>query len=362
MKIAIIGSRGIPNRYGGFEELAEQLGVQLTKSGHEVVVFNPHHHPIKTATYKGVYRISAYDPQWMGTAGQFIYDLISILRCWQLRPNIVLQLGYTSSAIWFWLMPRKSKIITNMDGMEWQRSKYRWFTKKFLRFSEWLAAKNSHVLVADHQEIEQYLHRKYLNQTVFIPYGAPIPKVIETSILSQYQLQPNGYFLVVARMEPENHIETILKGYLQTACAVPLLVIGNIANKHGKKWQAQYTHPNIRFVEGIYQKAALNALRHHALWYIHGHSVGGTNPALLEAMGCGAKILAHNNPFNKGVLGNNAAYFNTSAEVANALEDLVGKAVEKKWRKRNYSKIRTAYNWRVVAAQYAITFEQILLR
>jgi glycosyltransferase involved in cell wall biosynthesis len=362
MKIAIIGSRGIPNRYGGFEELAEHLSVALVKNGHEVAVFHPHHHPVKDSHFKGVQRISAYDPEWLKSAGQFVYDLISILKCWRLRPQVILQLGYTSSAIWFWLLPPKSKVITNMDGMEWQRSKYGWFTKKFLRLSEWLAVKSSHVLVADHAAILQYLNLHYLNQTVLIPYGATVPKNFDVALLQQYNLQPDGYFLVIARMEPENHIETIIEGYLLTNSPLPLVIIGNIANKHGKRWQNKYKHTQIRFVAGVYQKKQLHALRHFARWYVHGHSVGGTNPSLLEAMGCSANILAHDNAFNRGVLEKNAAFFSNSSEVATAFKQELDADTKKKWHKGNLSKIRTSYNWQVVTAQYTITFEQILLR
>lgn len=362
MKIAIVSTRGIPNRYGGFEELAEHLSVSLAKNGHEVTVFNPHHHPNRAALYKEVRRVMVFDPTFLGAAGQFIYDALSIIQCWKIRPQIVLQLGYTSSAIWFWMLPPKTKIITNMDGMEWQRSKYNRLTKSFLRLSEWLAAKTSHLLVADHLEIQRYLQTKFVSQTVFIPYGAAVPKSFDPKRLAPFKVAPQQYYLVVARMEPENNIQMILEGYLKSPQSHPILIVGNITNKHGRKWQKKFSHPKIHFIDGVYHKPTLNALRHFATYYLHGHSVGGTNPALLEAMACGCRILAHQNPFNAGVLEDHAAYFESADQLATLLGKTAAEEDEKKWIKNNLSKIRTDYNWRVIADQYEIACKQLVLR
>jgi glycosyltransferase involved in cell wall biosynthesis len=362
MKIAIISTRGIPNRYGGFEELAEHLGVHLAKNGHEVTVFNPHHHPNRAQIYKGVHRVFAFDPTFLGAAGQFIYDALSIIKCWKIRPQIVLQLGYTSSAIWFWLMPPKTKIITNMDGLEWQRSKYNRLTKSFLRFSEWLAAKTSHLLVADHLEMQHYLQQKFVSQTVYIPYGAHVPNDFESKQLHQFKVTSKEYYLVVARMEPENNIEMILEGYLKSSQKHPLLVVGNIQNKHGRRWQKKYAHPKIQFIDGVYHKPTLNALRHYAAYYLHGHSVGGTNPALLEAMACGCRIWAHQNTFNQGVLETHAWFFESADELAALFASEWDFELEKRCIKNNLSKVRTAYNWRIIAEQYEIACKQLVLR
>jgi glycosyltransferase involved in cell wall biosynthesis len=363
MKIAIIGSRGIPNRYGGFEELAEQLGQILQARGHEVLVFNPHHHPYNSQIYKGVQIVKRYDPRWLGSFGQFIYDFGSILSCRKIKPDIILQLGYTSSAIWYWLLPKKSKVLTNMDGMEWKRSKYGGLTKKFLNFSEFLAARNSHVLIADHPAIQEYYNQHYLNQTVYVPYGAEVPVTFDKQVLSELGLKTRNYYLVICRMEPENHIEMVLEGYKKSGVDAPLIIVGNIDNKHGKYLANKYGHqPSILFIEGIYEKRIVHALRHFSTMYFHGHSVGGTNPSLLEAMACGAHIAAHRNEFNAGVLGKGADYFENADEVCEILLQETNLESQKNRKKRNLSAIRTRYNWRIVAEQYEITMQLALLR
>jgi glycosyltransferase involved in cell wall biosynthesis len=363
MKIAILGSRGIPNQYGGFEELAEHLSIALAKKGHELVVFNPHHHPFQAADYQGVRIIKRFDPTWLGSFGQFIYDLLCILSCRKDKPNIILQLGYTSNAIWYWLLPRQSKILTNMDGQEWLRSKYGYLTRRFLKLSEFLAARNSHLLIADHHEIQQYYEQHYNNQTVYIPYGAFIPKNFDWQILSDLNLNQFGYFLIICRMEPENHPEIILDGYLMSAVNHPMVVIGSLNTAHGKWLQRKFGGlPGVHFLGAVYDKALLNALRHYCRLYFHGHSVGGTNPSLLEAMACASPIAAHDNPFNRGVLKNHADYFNDATDVSRLMRSDSDEETIKQRKKQNLAVIRTAYNWRTVAAQYEIAMQTIGLR
>ena len=175
MKIGIIGTRGIPNYYGGFEQFAEYLSVDLVKAGHEVFVYNSHSHPFQESNWNGVNIIHCNDPEdKMGTAGQFIYDLNCILDSRKRKFDIILQLGYTSSSIWGWLLPSKSIIVTNMDGLEWKRSKYSKPVQKFLQFAEYLGVKFSDHLIADSVGIQSYLKEKYKKDSVYIPYGANV--------------------------------------------------------------------------------------------------------------------------------------------------------------------------------------------
>jgi len=137
MKIGILGSRGIPNQYGGFEECAEQLAARLVKKGHAVTVYSSHTHPIKVNSWKGVRIARIWDPEkQLGTAGQFIYDFFGILDSHKRNYDIILQLGYTSSGIWQAFLPRKSRIVTNMDGLEWKRAKYSKTVQQFLKITQ----------------------------------------------------------------------------------------------------------------------------------------------------------------------------------------------------------------------------------
>mgnify|MGYP001347579199 CR=1 FL=1 len=364
MKVAIIGSRGIPNQYGGFEELAEQLSVRLVQNGHEVTVYSPHHHPYTQAEYKGVRIIHKYDPEpRIGTVGQFFYDLFCVMDLHKRDFEVVLQLGYTSSAIWHGLIPKKMHVTTNMDGLEWKRSKYGKWVKKFLRWSEKTVAKHSHLMVADNPEIENYLQSLYVGQTVYIPYGAEIPKEYNPNILERYNVKPNEYHLILARFVPENNFETLLSGLSKSECSIPTLIIGNHQTSYGKQLKKRFTDKRLRFLDGIYDKEVINSLRHFSRMYFHGHSVGGTNPSLLEAMGCQSLICAHSNPFNKSILGENGFYFLDATDVATKVDrlHLDVKRDYSSWGRKNTSAVRDIYNWKVITEQYEIVLKQSIL-
>lgn len=360
MRIGIIGSRGIPNRYGGFEELAEQLSVRLNKLGHEVYVYNGHRHPYADKEFEGVKIIHKYDPEHrFGTVGQFIYDLNQIIDARSRGYDVILQLGYTSSGIWQWLLPRKTKIVTNMDGLEWKRTKYNKWVQQFLLRSERWVARHSHLLVADNKEIESYLQSKYGGQCVFIPYGAELIKQPDEAILEPYHVKKDEYNLIIARMEPENHIQEILEGIKASVSERVVLVMGNLETKHGQELIRKYRDSRIRFLNAEYNKSILDSLRHFSHFYFHGHSVGGTNPSLLEAMACGSRIIAHDNGFNRSVLTENARYFTSPSDIVDILNDDFDSDEWTARTKKNTNLIREQYGWKSIAEQYELVFSQV---
>lgn len=360
MRIGIIGSRGIPNRYGGFEELAEQLSVRLVKMGHSVFVYNGHRHPYANKEFKGVRIIHKYDPEHrFGTVGQFIYDFNQIFDSHWRKFDVILQLGYTSSGIWQWMLPKSSRIVTNMDGLEWKRSKYNKLTQRFLLRSEKWAARHSHLMVGDNIAIENYLHEKFGGQAVFIPYGAEILKSPNPAVLEPYSIQKGEYNLLIARMEPENHIREILTGVKNAASQKITLVMGNLDTKYGQELIRDFKDARIRFLNAEYNKEIVDNLRHHCHLYFHGHSVGGTNPSLLEAMACGATIVAHDNPFNRSVTDENAFYFSNSDEVSHWIDTVEKDDKTTQMTKRNTNAIREKYNWKSIAEQYELVFSQV---
>ena len=321
MRIGIIGTRGIPNHYGGFEQFAEYLAPELVKRGHEVAVYCQKHHPYASTTFQGVDLIKCADPEFLGTASQFIYDLNCILDSRKRSFDVILQLGYTSSSIWHWALPKSSVVITNMDGLEWKRSKYKPFIQQFLKYAESLAVKNSDKLVADSVGIQDYLQTEYGLSSSFIAYGAEIPAKALNHHLNKFELTPSKYDVLIARIEPENNVEIILEAHSQLDGGIPLVVVGNMhANAFGQGLLQQYAGGNFLFVGAIYEKEKLDALRQNCRYYFHGHSVGGTNPSLLEAMACGAKIIAHDNPFNRGVLKDFGRYFDRASSLLNVLQ------------------------------------------
>lgn len=357
MKIAIIGTRGIPNHYGGFEQFAQYLSLGLVEKGHEVWVYNSNLHPYKENSWKGVNIIHCNDMEdRFGAAGQFIYDLNCILNSRKNDFDILLQLGYTSSSIWGKLLPKKPIVITNMDGLEWKRSKFSKKVQWFLKKAEKWAINTSDYLVADSLGIQEYLKKSHFVKSTYIPYGAHIFDAPNKDILKKYDLIEKKYSLLIARMEPENNIEIILDGFNNSVSQDVFLVIGKTENSFGKYLKNKFKNNiRIKFLEGIYDINILNNLRHHSNLYFHGHSVGGTNPSLLEAMSSNALIVAHDNIFNKSILNDDSYYFSTSNEV----EQLFSMNVEMKrvnFINNNLLKINSKYSWNKIINEYENLF------
>ncbi|WP_345969895.1 DUF1972 domain-containing protein [Sulfurimonas sp. HSL1-6] len=360
MNIGILGTRGIPNHYGGFEQFAEYLSVGLAERGHDVTVYNSHTHPYQEKEWNGVNIRHIYDPEnKIGTAGQFIYDLLCIKDARKQKFDIILQLGYTSSSIFFWYSPKSSILVTNMDGLEWTRSKYSKKVQKFLEYAESLGAKMSDYLVADSLGIQEYLKSKYALDSTYIPYGAHAVEHFEESVLAEFGVEKYGYNMLIARLEPENNIEMILDGVVASKSNKPFLVIGKHETGFGNYLKSKFTDERIQFVGAVYDIGKLNNLRAFSSLYFHGHSVGGTNPSLLEAMASNALICAHNNRFNSTILGNDAFYFATSDEVAGYL-DKTNKEDYQNYLAANMQKIRDIYSWPKIVDSYEELFHGLL--
>lgn len=363
MNIAILGSRGIPNKYGGFEQFAEYLARIFVDRGHKVSVYSGHTHPYKDCFWEGVEIIHKYDPEnQIGTAGQFVYDLNCILDSRKRKFDIIFQLGYTSSSIWGWLLPRKKSIVvTNMDGLEWKRSKYNRFVKRFLLFAERLGVKYSDWLISDSVAIKQYLSEKYRVDSTFIPYGTYRVQEFDENVLNEFSLLKYKYCMIIARLEPENNIETILDGVSASGISEPFIVIGNHETKYGAYLKKKYeNNVEIHFIGGLYDINKLNSLRYFARIYFHGHSVGGTNPSLIEAMGSGAFICAHDNIFNRTILGEDALYFSNSDDVRAIYSGKIYLDYDIP-KSNNFSKVDRLYHWDVIAKQHEVLFERLLL-
>jgi len=237
-----------------------------------------------------------------------------------------------------------------MDGLEWRRAKYSKLSQLFLKNAERWAALHANHLISDSIEIKKYLLAQYSKVSTYIPYGAEVFSQGDVSLLKPLHLQPSRYFLLVARLEPENNIEMVIDGVLASSATEPLIVIGNPATALGKKLQRKYASKNIQFAGAIYDQVVLNNLRFFSKFYFHGHSVGGTNPSLLEAMACGCRIAAHDNVFNRAVLESGADYFSSSEQVAQIINQSPAMAEERK--KMNVQKIQSLYSWASIIDQY----------
>lgn len=358
LRIAILGTRGIPNRYGGFEQISETLAEGLVQRGHDVTVYCSGQHPDKSNHWRGVHRVLCADPeQRLGTFGQFIYDANCLRHARGENYDALLFMGYTSSSVWGPFFPRNCAILSNMDGLEWKRSKYAAPIRSFLRKAEALAVRYSHAHIADSPVIKEYLDARYGIQSTYIPYSASVQPVRDANVPATYGLAPYHYFMLMARMEPENHVAEILEGYERSGSPHQLVVVGNIDNAYGTKLRKRFKHvARIHFAGAQFDQSVVHHLRSQCILYFHGHSVGGTNPSLLEAMGSGALIAAHRNPFNERILGSDGLYFKSPADVAALMQQSYSEGDER--RLRHQHKIATSYRWDAIIDRYEALIHQ----
>lgn len=360
LRIGILGTRGIPNNYGGFECFAEYLSQGLVKKGHELYVYNSHNHPNQQRVWNDVNIIHCYDPEYKyGSFGQFLYDLNCIRDARKRKFDILLFLGYTSSSVWGKWYPKKPVIIYNMDGFEWQRSKYNRLTQQFLKWAERLAVRHSDFIVADSKHVQEYIQKKYEIRPEYIAYGADVFNDADPDELIPFNLVERGYNMVMARMEPENNIEMVLDGYRASVTKRDIIVVGSTENRFGKYLVKKFAaEKRIRFLGPIFDRQVVHNLIYHSNLYFHGHSVGGTNPSLLEAMGSKALIVAADNIFNKSVLRNNAFYFSHANDVTRYANELHNSKSHIPMIRANADAILTEYSWNGIIEEY----EQFFLK
>lgn len=357
LKIGILGSRGIPNRYGGFEQFVHFLAQGLVEKGHKVFVYQSSLHPYEKKIWNQVELIRKWDPEnFLGSFGQFVYDFLSILDAKRRGFDLLFQLGYTSNAIFFPIWPKYCPNLIHMDGLEWKRSKYNALVQVFLKKMEGVAARNGDYLIADSPEIKKHLQNKYGKMVRYIPYGAIIPESFDESILSSFQITPFGYHLIISRFVPENNLELIIRAHLSSGCEQPLVLVGNCENNYGAYLRRKYQHPSLIFLGGIYDTSVLNNLRRYCRLYFHGHSVGGTNPSLLEAMACGCIIAAHRNPFNYEITGPHADYFSNESDIRSLLLQSWSQEYRIKRKDALQAIVREQYSWEQIVEQYESFF------
>jgi len=363
MKIAILGTKGIPNNYGGFEQFAEYISIGLVDLGHSVTVYNPNYHPYLESTYKGVTIERVYSPEnILGSAANFIYDHLCLKHALKQGFDIIYEAGYHSVALSLVLLKVRKIlnpiVITNMDGIEWRRSKWNLLTRKLIIELEKIAVKHSPYLISDNEGIRKYYLTKFNRESYFIPYGADPVGNLNTSYLDVRDLVQYKYFIIVARLEPENNIEPVIYGYLNSGAQLPMVIVGSHQTSYGKYLKKKYSNNHIRFVGGIYDKKELDVLRHYSLAYFHGHSVGGTNPSLLEAMACNCFIIAHNNEFNRSVLNEAALYFLDANDIESLITkiDLLRSENYSNFKDQNSKVIATKFRWENIVEMHQELF------
>lgn len=358
-RLAILGSRGIPARYGGFETFAEELSTRLVSAGVDVTVFCEKTQADGADEYRGV-KLEYVRVAGLGPLTTILFDLRCLLLA-RKGYDIVYMLGYGASPFCF--LPRLwgSQVWINMDGVEWARSKWSGLAKFWFRLCEASALYTATRILADAEAIKTHIasrHRRTGTYSV-IPYGAEIVSSDpESRPLDAFDLRPYEYYLIVCRLEPENHVLEIVQGFLSSDSEVPLVIVGNheVSSKYVESL-LEYECDRILFVGPVFDKVTLRALRFYCRGYFHGHSVGGTNPSLLEALGAGNPVFAHDNVFNREVAGVFGRYFSDIADIPILVADFEADFVPGAARQRAWEIVRSRYTWEIVTRKYLALLE-----
>lgn len=361
LKLAIIGTNGIPANYGGFETLVEFLAQYLSHEFEITVYCSSKIMDSNLELYKGVklkyIKLSANGWQ------SIFFDFLSLFSSYKAFDKILI-LGCSGSIFQPLFKSFSHKIIMNIGGLDWQRSKWNFFTRKFLKFSEKLAIKYSGTIVSDNQGIYEYILAEYDRPSVIIAYGGDQAFNVsaENSDFEKFKFLNDPYAFTVARIQPDNNIELLCSSF-DSNSSFPLVIVGNWSNsKFGISIKKLYQDvPNLVLLDAIYDQRELNLLRSNCYIYLHGHSAGGTNPALVEAMNLGLPIFAYNNTFNRYTTQNKARYFSDSISLKRILNDTKLDELEQiSIDMLNIAKLE--YKWSTISSGYSaiINFSTVL--
>lgn len=359
--ILLLGTRGIPAAHGGFETFVGHLAPFLVERGWDVSVYcqEEGEEPIWTDTYRGVTRIHV-PVRGNGIKSTIVFDWISMCDALK-RPGLMFSFGYPTGA--FALLPwfNRRRHVINMDGIEWKRSQFGTVGKIAYYINERLAAQFGNRLVADHPRIADHLAtRASRSKITTIAYGADTVVDADSQLLFPYQIEPDRYAVVIARPEPDNSILELVRAFSARLRGHKLVVLGSFKNNnpyHVKVRAAASSE--VVFPGAIYEPSVVKTLRKYARFYAHGHRVGGTNPSLVEALGAGNAVLAHDNQFNRWVADDGALYFSTEQEADRHMTALFEDDVLiAKLRRHSEARFRAAFTWPLILGQY----ESMLLK
>lgn len=353
----MIGTRGVPALYGGFETAIEEIGSRLVERGHAVDVYcrNPGQ---DLRTHKGMRLINlpAVRKRSLETLS---HSGLSVMHTVASRPDAAIVFNAANAPYLPLLKAARIPTAVHVDGLEWKREKWKGAGARYYKRAEEKAAASGLPLIADAQGIADYLMETYGLGSHFLAYGAPILEP-GADRLSELGLDARGYHLVVARMEPENHVAQIVEGYVSSHHDHPLVVVGSAP--YGDDYMARIRsladQGDVRLLGAVWDQDVLNQLYANSLSYVHGHSVGGTNPSLLRALGCGAPVTAYDVNFNREVTAGHASFFSdpqTAGEAMSADEKDPESAVERGALGKAHA--ARAYRWDDVADGY----ERLLL-
>jgi len=354
-RVHILGTRGIPNAHGGFEAFAERLAPYLAARGWRVTVYcqRTRGNAAGEREWRGV-RLVDIAVADTGARGSIAFDWLSATQAIR-EGGTLLTLGFNTAA--FFLRHRIAGVrhIVNMDGIEWQRAKWPPAVRAWFYANSWCASTLATHMIADHPEIARMLERRPLRAPVtMIPYGADALQDVDPAPLLAFGVERDRFGLVIARPEPENSLREIVAAWTRSVPDMPLVVLGQYDATHAyHRAVRDAAGAQVQFPGAIYDATTVSALRAHACVYVHGHTVGGTNPSLVEALGAGAATVAHDNVFNRWVAGRAAVYFSEVEGCGRALRTVIDDAgLRAEMREAARRRHAEAFTWDAVLSAY----------
>jgi len=362
MRIAIMGIRGIPANYGGFETFAEELGPRLADMGHDVTVYGRSNTiDYDGDTYKGVRLVilPTIAHKYLDTVA---HTFISTLHALKEGYDVVL-ICNSANAFCSWI-PRLmgQKVVLNVDGLEWKRAKWNKLGQWVYKTSEWLATFLPNEIVTDARDIEKYYMEKYKAKSVFITYGAPVDKVPGKTVLEKYGVKPQNYVLYVSRFEPENNPHKVVEAFEKVNTDKKLVMVGDAPYSDSFIEKLKSTKDERIIFTGYVFGEGYREFQSNAYFYVQATEVGGTHPALLEGMGHGNCILANDVPEHREVLGDAGFYFNgKNGDLTKQMQYLIDNEEKvKNAGRKSVQRIEENYTWDRVTEKYESLFKQVL--
>lgn len=366
-RFVLLGTRGVPARYGGFETAMEEVGKRLVAAGHEVTVYcrtGNSDEGVDPTQYEGMrlVHLPALRHRALETPSHTIISALHMLSTRRSFDAAVMCNAANAFALPLLRLTR-TPVAVHVDGLEWRRTKWGPVGQRFYRISESLSVRWADALIADAYGIEQYYRDEFGAMTEGIAYGAPDLSHVGADKLAESGLRAGGFHLVVARFEPENHVDLMIEGYLRSNAKLPLIVVGSTPypSSHSERIDAlAASSDKVRLLGGVWDQDLLDQLYKGAFTYLHGHSVGGTNPSLLRALGAGTHTIAYDVVFNREVAGEHGVYVSTPGEVAAAIDEAEADPADTHVRGDALARVAVErYTWDKIARAYAALCEKL---
>ena len=360
MRIAILGIRGIPANYGGFETFAEQLGKRLVERGHEVTVYSRDRWvPSRTSEYLGmrIVRLPAPQSKYFETV---IHSLFAAFHALTKQYDIIYVCNSANVPAVILLRLFGRCVVLNVDGLEWKRRKWSPIGKAYYRLCAWMASRLPVHVVTDARVIQLHYRTAYRCETSYFPYGTDLDPVPDDGTLARLGLESGRYVLYVSRLEPENNAHVVVEAYAEVRTDLPVAIIGDApyASDYISTLHAT-DDPRVRFLGAIYG-SGYHVLRSHATAYVQATEVGGTHPALVEAMGFGNTIIANDVPEHRETLGDAGLYYRGHSELTVKLQLVLDDpALRADLRERAHERARQKYSWDSVTEAYEAWFASL---